>query len=273
MARTSHRCIDPAVLTALLLTAPVSLVGQGTEEFVAAARRGTESYQDRSAAIAAGYRPMGPESPAMGQHWVHPGLLIQGVVDPARPQILSYATVAGRPVLVGVAYAVPAGAPLPDGPAPREAWHVHDGTLVEEAVQPDHDAHRAVGTGPAMGGVAVLHAWICVANPAGLFASDNWALPFVRLGLEPPARVPEAAARALALAAGGVPFYVEQLGSTTDLPVDAARTIERILAARADTVGRWLASRPTRPLDPAEIGWLTTLWTAAWSEARAAARR
>jgi hypothetical protein len=271
MARTNHRCIDPAALAALLLTAPVSLVGQGTEEFVAAARRGTESYQDRSAAIAAGYRPMGPESPAMGQHWVHPGLLIQGVVDPARPQILSYATIAGRPVLVGVAYAVPTGARIPDGPAPREAWHVHDGTLVEEAVQPDHDAHRVVGAGPAMGGVAVLHAWIYVANPAGLFASDNWALPFVRLGLEPPARVPEATARALALAAGGVPFYVEQLGSTADLPGDAARTIERLLGARADTVGRWLASRPARPLDPAEIEWLTSLWTAAWSEARAAA--
>jgi hypothetical protein len=168
-----------------------------------------------------------------------------------------------------VAYAVPAGAPLPDGPAPREAWHVHDGTLVEEAVQPDHDAHQAVGTGPDMGGVAVLHAWIYVANPAGLFASDNWALPFVRLGLEPPARFPEAAARALALAADGAPFYVEQLAATTDLTVDAARTIERMLAARADTVGRWLASRPARRFDQAELEWLAKLWTETWSAARA----
>jgi hypothetical protein len=120
-----------------------------------------------------------------------------------------------------------------------------------------------------MGGVAVLHAWIYVANPAGLFASDNWALPFVRLGLEPPARFPEAAARALALAADGAMFYVEQLAATTDLTVDAARAIERILAARADTVGRWLASRPGQRFDEAELEWLAKLWTETWSAARA----
>jgi len=273
MARPSPRSTDAAVAAALLVALPASLVGQRIDEFMAAARRGTAVYQDRGAAIAAGYRPMGPESPAMGRHWVHPGLLLQGAVDPARPQILSYATIGGQPVLVGVAYAVPAGVELPDGPAPREAWHVHDGPVVEEAVQPDHDAHSAARAGPGAGGVAVLHAWIYVANPAGPFASDNWALPFVRLGLAPPAGAPQAAARALALASGGAPFYVEQLATTTELTAAAARRIESILTAAANTVTGWLASRPDQPLDPAEIEWLARLWTEAWSEARAAARR
>jgi hypothetical protein len=272
MARASRWCTDAAVTAAALLAAPVSAGAQGTTEFVAAARRGTEAYRDRAVAIADGYRPMGPESPAMGRHWVHPGLLLQGTVDPGRPQILSYATIGGRPMLVGVAYAVPAGSELPDGPAPREAWHVHDGTLVEEATQPDHDAHLAVRAGPGMGGVAVLHAWVYVANPAGLFASDNWALPFVRLGLEPPTAFPEAAGRALALADSGVAFFVEQLGATTDLGPAAARAVESALAARADTVRAWLAARPRGPLDAGELDRLARLWGAAWSDARAAAR-
>ena len=206
----------------------------------------------------------------MGRHWVHPGLLLQGQVDPARPQILSYATIGSQSVLVGVGYAVPAGADIPAGPAPRVAWHIHDGTIIEEAVQPDHDAHAAGQADARTGGVAVLHAWVHVANPAGLFASDNWALPFVRLGLEPPAGASEAAARALSLVAGGATFYVEQLAATTALTAHGAVSVESIFTARADTVGRWLAARRPGPLDATELDWLAGVWSAAWTEARAA---
>ena len=42
----------------------------------------------------------------MGQHWVQVTLLIGGRVDPANPQILEYASIGDRKVLVGVAYAI-----------------------------------------------------------------------------------------------------------------------------------------------------------------------
>lgn len=271
MDRVSRRCTEAAVAAAVLLAAPASLGGQGTDEFVAAARRGTAIFRDRAAAIAAGYRLMGPESPAMGRHWVHPGLLLKGTIDPAHPQILSYATVGGQPVLVGVAYAVPAGVALPVGPAPPTAWHVHDGTVVEEAVQPDHDAHRAPAREDSTArGVAVLHAWIYIANPGGLFAADNWALPFVRLGLEPPTGGAVDAARALSLAAGSVTYYLDQLASATRLAPDAVAAIEVQLLAGADTVGRWLAARPATPLDRGDLDWLAKVWAVASREMQTA---
>ncbi|MGH7627661.1 MAG: hypothetical protein ACREOJ_20390 [Gemmatimonadaceae bacterium] len=41
----------------------------------------------------------------------------------------------------------------------------------------------------------MLHAWLWLPNPAGMFASDNWALPFVRAGVPVPLADPSAAAR------------------------------------------------------------------------------
>lgn len=165
-----------------LLLAATGAAAQDTSAFLAAARRGAAPFGELGAAIAAGYRPVGPETPTMGRHWVHPGLLLAARVDPERPAILSYATIAGRPTLVGVAYALPSGALVPQGPAPRDAWHVHDGTVMDEAVKLDHSAHAAPDTVDA--GLAVLHAWLFVPNPAGMFAPDNRNLPFVVAWLE-----------------------------------------------------------------------------------------
>jgi hypothetical protein len=222
---------------------------QDSAAFLEAARRGSAPFRERAAAVRAGYRPVGPESPAMGQHWVHPGLLLAERIDPGRPAILSYATVAGTPQLVGVAYVLPAGAAVPDGPAPRPAWHVHDGTIMAEAVQPDHDAHAAGDAVPA--GVAVLHVWIYAENPAGRFASDNWALPFVTAGLDPPATAAPAAARGLSLGRSAA-FYAEQQGGH--------RTA---LEANGAVVRRWLASRTAGPVTATELAWLERVWSEA----------
>lgn len=232
---------------ALLTALAAAMAGaQDSAAFLAAARRGTEPFAERAAAVRAGYRPVGPETPAMGQHWVHPGLLLAERLDPARPAILSYATVSGRPRLVGVAYVLPAGAQVPPGPAPRHAWHVHDGTVMAEAIQPDHDAH---GAGDAVSaGVAVLHAWIYVTNPSGTFASDNWALPFVTAGLEPPAGAAPAAARGVSLARSAA-FYATQLG------LDAA-SLERA----GEAVQRWLHARAPGPVSDPELAWLERAW-------------
>jgi hypothetical protein len=252
----------------LLILASRPVAGQSPDAFLAAARSAAALYRDPAAALAAGYRPMGPESPAMGRHWVHPGLLFKGVIDPARPAILAYAMIAGRPSLAGVAYAVPPGGEIPAEPASRAAWHVHDGTLIEEAVQPDHDAHSAGASDAGRRGVAVLHAWVGVPNPAGVFAADNWALPYVRLGLEPPAGAPKAAAQGLALAGGGVPFFVAQLTWDAGLTPDRAAAVRRVLDAGADSVSGWLAARPARAVAAAELEWLARVWDDTWRAAR-----
>ena len=60
---------------------------QRTAELLAAARHATTSYQDVRAAEAAGYRPVGPNVPGMGVHYVRasrsPGF------DVATPQLIS----------------------------------------------------------------------------------------------------------------------------------------------------------------------------------------
>ena len=105
--------------------------------FLARARAASERYKDQLVAIADGYRAIGPEAPAMGQHWLHPGLLVAARVDVDHPTILEYATVRGQPVLAGVGYALPLGAEErpPDAPAGRAAWHSHAGGVEEEGVR------------------------------------------------------------------------------------------------------------------------------------------
>ena len=79
--------------------------------FVEEARAATVRYHDRGVAIAEGYRRLGPDFPGMGEHWINPGLVIQGRLDAARPQVLSYSVIDGEIRLTGAAYALP----LPPG--------------------------------------------------------------------------------------------------------------------------------------------------------------
>lgn len=66
-------------------------IGRGTasapnaEQFLAAARAGTERYGHLDSAIAAGYRRIGADLPSQGEHWVHAALVMSGRIDPARP--------------------------------------------------------------------------------------------------------------------------------------------------------------------------------------------
>jgi hypothetical protein len=46
----------------------------------------------------------------------------------------------------------------------------------------------------------VLHAWVWTPNPDGVFVTDNWTLPYARLGVAPPATRARNAACTLALA-------------------------------------------------------------------------
>jgi len=211
---------------------------------VAQVREGTSRYRGRNAAIADGYRALGPDAPGMGQHWMHPGLVLAGRFDPRHPQVLAYITVQGQPVLAGVAFAIPtdAGDASP-GLAPDSAWHLHGRTIDEESFIADH--HHAPGTTASGTRVAVLHAWVWQENPDGVFAPDNWSLPFVRLGLPVPVAFSRDAARSLSLALPGGAAFMRRAFPDLSGMDDRKQGIERWLSNRAGALStgdlQWLA--------------------------------
>jgi hypothetical protein len=231
-------------------------------DLVAAARAGTARFRDRLVAIDEGYRAVGPDFPGMGEHYVNMGLLLTGTVDPARPPVLEYVTIDGTPRLVGVAYAalVTDSAPQPGLPVPPGAWHTHSGTVDEESFF--HHAHAA-GRGPRL---AVAHAWIWLDNPAGLYETDNWALPCLRLGFAAPAGLSADAGRALALAAGATGYFT-MLVRVVGEP-DSAE--QGRLSALLDQAATELARRVghglgTTPLPPGLVPWLESAWRRTWA--------
>lgn len=94
-----------------------------------------------------------------------------------------------------------------------------------------------------------MHAWVWVSNPDGVFADENWALPYLRVGLQPPARIDPHTARALALLHDdGVGFYATVLRSVTDRDFttylnDAARRVSTEPPAQFATVWRGMVER------------------------------
>jgi hypothetical protein len=88
------------------------------------------------------------------------------------------------------------------------------------------------GAGPR---IAVLHAWVWFANPAGLFATDNWALPYLRIGLSPPAKGsgPSPPVLAVALASGGEAYFETLLRLRHALPPGTTGRVVEILRQHA----------------------------------------
>jgi len=239
-------------------------------DFIAAARIGTAAYRDVEVARAAGYRPVGPDFPGMGRHWVHPGLILRDTLDPAAPPILEYAEIAGRPTLVGIAYAklVRDGTPPAELPVPSAAWHFHQGTVEEESFLRSHAGVAHLEPGPR---IAVLHAWIWLANPDGLLATDNWALPYARLGYRMPPGASQEAARALALAAGdGGRHYVEALLRALGRPNAAEGQALALLVERHQAAARALL--PGDADNPAPVEALAHCWVALLEDVRTAVR-
>ena len=232
--------------------------------FVREARAATDVYHSLEAAIAAGYRLMGPDMPNMGEHWIHPRMAVRRPFDPARPSVLTYVRVDREPVLTGVAYTVP----VRPGEAPpafpfEGAWHYHAASLEEEAF--GHKPHAMAPAEADEPRLAMLHAWIWTGNPDGLFAADNWALSFVRLGLPVPPEVPPPAAKALFLVEGGVDYYaraVQLAGPPSPAEREAVRAT---LFAYRNEVQRHLA-RAAEAGRPPELAALTKLWKTLWEE-------
>lgn len=201
---------------ALAATPTSWLLAQGEpapsiEAFVAQVRDATRRYQDQTVAFSDGYRRMGPDVPSMGQHWIALPRITAHRADLRQPPILEYASIGGQMRLIGVGYALrlPEGVELDEGavPAPASAWRYHHGDISEEGLVLNH-ADSTPQPMLAVPRLAVLHAWVWQQNPAGVFATDNWSLPYIRLGLESPAEPrPSQITLALALAAGGEQYF------------------------------------------------------------------
>jgi hypothetical protein len=111
-------------------------------------------------------------------------------------------------------------------------------------------AERSVAVAADSGrpGIAVLHAWLWLENPAGLFATDNWALPWHRLGIPPPewAVAGSPAAMATALASGGEAYFATVLRLRHRLTAEQGNGIARVLERHAVGIRALLQSETTR---------------------------
>lgn len=219
-------------------------------------RAATARYGSVAVALADGYRPIGPDAPGMGRHYVNPLRVMAGQVTPDRPQGLSYARVGDTLELVAVAWILPV---TPDRPLPAGAeghWHLHSGSVVEEGNLFGH-AMRPLDAHQHGSGVAMLHAWVGLDNPSGPLAADNWLLPFHRHGLVV-SRPPTAEeAKALGLADDTEGFYEAQFAQRG---VDLDRLRPLLTRTRARVL-EWLSTRPrgTR-IGEQDLAWLGARW-------------
>jgi hypothetical protein len=233
--------------------------------FIESARVATAKYQDRSVAIAEGYRQIGSDFPSMGEHWISIGLLFDGKIDPAHPEVLTYAVISGKPQLLGVAYMLPLlqGESAPDWPVGKENWHDHFRTLEDETELPQHQAAGHAGDAPRM---TMLHAWIWLANPNGMFAADNWAIPYLRLGIKPAQDAPDTAAKALALVCGGAEYFSASVHAAVSLTPAERKKVDAAFARSRLAVEALLRGPSIATPTPSELESLSAVWMRLWKE-------
>jgi hypothetical protein len=265
------------VIAALLATITLSATagGHGTcrpidgdrapspEELIESARSATARYQDRAEAIADGYRPIGADFPGMGEHWINIALVFDGKVEAERPEFLAYVGGDDHPRLLGVAYALPLlpGELASEWPRGHCGWHDHERSIDEETLMP-HGPH-GMDAGRAAR-LAMVHAWVWLPNPAGVFTADNWAIPYARLGVAPPANAPEQAGKALALVTGGLAHFEAALAAAAGSSGRPRASARRLLEAARRDVESILAGRHGQELGPAEAGQLARVWDTTW---------
>lgn len=247
---------------------PVPAVAQTSDElaaFLEAVTHTAHRFTDADAAITAGYRKLGPDFPGMGEHWIHPGLVIRGELDPEHPPVLTYTRVDSVRTLVGVAFTRGLGPDEdpPAGPLPSDAWHDHTGGVDEESLllsgppsmHPAGERYR----------LAMVHIWIPRSNPAGILAQNNWTLPFLRSGLSLDSAPSSAAARALSLAGVGEPFYAQLIEDGVGLRDDALDAAASAFRDAGLRVAAWRNARPTgTPVTASELDTLESVWSELW---------
>jgi len=123
-----------------------------------AARTATAAYRDVARAKAAGYAALSVSScmPGVGLHFVNLRLLVDGAVDPSRPEYLLYEPRRGGGyTLVGLEYELFAAGHA----RPTLFGQAFEGPITENI--PGLPRHYA------------LHVWLYRPNPQGLFAPSN----------------------------------------------------------------------------------------------------
>jgi hypothetical protein len=151
--RAGRAVLGAAALVAA--AAPVASAEAGGGDALAIARAATAQYHDVSTAEASGFNDLHLCFDQMGEHWVDtdsvdgdqvPDVFQDGVLDPARPEALVYAHHGGRLRLVAVEWV----------------------SMTPGAVPGIGELHL----NPTLG-VFVLHAWVWMDNPDGMFADKN----------------------------------------------------------------------------------------------------
>lgn len=267
--RALHRCIAIAAACAVAAVraaaqAPDTLL----DHFTMRAESLSARFADRRVAMGDGYRRLGTDFPGMGEHWLHGPSLISGQLDPAHPTLLSYATIGGKPTLLGIGFVVTtrgsdAVSGVPGWPA---AWHEHSGLFSDES------GARAGGSaaGAAATHVWVLHAWTRLPNAGGRYQPDNWALPFARVGLAVPVGhvVDADAGRTLSLVSGGDRYLI---GALTDAGVvgtaQASRVQQIVSVVRQRVEVNVTEARAAG--GTLDMKWLRRQWTVMAAELRA----
>jgi hypothetical protein len=151
------------VLLLVVATVVPALAGSSGPRDPSAARKALARYENVDVALADGYveKPINgvrcvavPYDGAMGIHYLNPGL-IDGVIDPLKPEVLLYEQTRRGLTLVGVEYFEPdLGQPRPT---------VFGRPL--EGPMPGHE--------PGMPVHYDLHVWLWKRNPSGMFATYN----------------------------------------------------------------------------------------------------
>ena len=144
-------------------------------------REATEKYTDIEEALADGYVQSTEEVANMGAHFVQPWRMLDGKFDPKRPEILLYTSdEEDNWTLVGTSFVLPLNVVGPDHPdafaGPLDNWHVHyelcTGSDFDSRSSTEEECEQDGGTWVPVYGW-MIHAWVWVDNPLGVFNMWN----------------------------------------------------------------------------------------------------
>lgn len=265
------RAAIAAVLAALLAPSVASARQQPSHEreaFLQQAAAAAERYADRREAIADGFRRIGPDFPGMGVHWIHTSRIVGGELAGDRPSVLCYVEIDGKQTLVGMAYTLPLAADEapPTEPFGTAVWHDHSGQVTEESLLLNHPS-SATASDPTFR-LSMVHVWMPLANPDGLLVQNNWAIPWLRAGMEPP-ETPEAGpARGLSLGSTGVDYYRELLYWAAEMDPSQRAIVDEALARHAREVDDWVAIHGEGWNDD-DLVELERIWNDLWDDLEA----
>ena len=216
----------------------------------------TARYADRRVASADGYHRVGTDFPGMGEHRDQTDALLSPTLDARHPAVLIYASIAGKPQLLGVAFAtITSGTESANVPGWPDAWHEHSGLLSEESGV-GASSHDSSGTR-----FWVLHAWTAFANPEGMFTTDNWALPFLRAQLDPPVGADPDAAHAISLVFGGDDYIRNVLTDAGLRSASNGASVDSAIAStRAAAAAIIAMPRPDKSLSAQQLAILRNAW-------------